>query len=46
MNNMSEKDCLSCVNSFSEPCEDGDILHCMEHNEEIVEPSGWCNDYA
>ena len=24
------RDCLSCSNSFSEPCENGDVLHCMK----------------
>ena len=31
------KDCLNCANSFSEPSDNGnDILHCMVHDEEIV----------
>lgn len=36
------KDCLSCSNSFSEPCEDGDILHCMENDGEVVGETDWC----
>lgn len=33
MNNMSEKDCLSCSNSFSEPCEGwADLKDCEEKN--------------
>lgn len=40
------KDCLSCANSFSEPSDNGnDILHCMVHNEEIVEEDYCCEDY-
>lgn len=45
MQNKECEDCLSCSNSFSEPCENGDILHCMEHNERIVEPDDYCSDY-
>lgn len=36
------KDCLSCSNSFSEPCDDGDILHCMERDGVIIEEDGYC----
>lgn len=40
------KDCLSCSNSFLEPKDDGnDVLHCMVHNEEIVEKNYCCEDY-
>lgn len=38
----NSKDCLSCSNSFSEPCDDGDILHCMEQNGVVVEEDGYC----
>ena len=36
------RDCLSCSNSFSEPCENGDILHCMERDGEVVGETDWC----
>ena len=36
------KDCLSCSHSFSEPCDDGDILHCMERDGEVVGETDWC----
>lgn len=36
------KDCLSCANSFSESSNNGDILHCMERNGEIVCETDWC----
>lgn len=36
------KDCLSCSNSFSEPCDDGDILHCMKQDGVVVEEDGYC----
>ena len=39
------KDCLSCANSCSEPCEDGDILHCMERDGEVVEDNGYCDKW-
>lgn len=39
------KDCLSCYNSCSEPCDDGDILHCMELDGEIVEDNGYCDKW-
>lgn len=46
LNNMENrthecpKDCLSCANSFSESSTtntEKDVLHCMVHNEEIVD---------
>lgn len=39
------RDCLSCSNSFSESCEDGDILHCMEQDGKVVEENGCCNKW-
>ena len=40
------KDCSSCANSFSEQGdENGDILHCMEHEEMIVDENYYCKDY-
>lgn len=39
------KDCLSCSRSFSEPCKDGDILHCMERDGKIVEDNGYCDKW-
>lgn len=36
------KDCLSCSNSFSGLCNDGDILHCMERDGVVVEEDGYC----
>lgn len=40
------KDCLSCANSFSEQGdENGDILHCMKHDEMIVDENCYCEDY-
>ncbi len=40
------KDCLSCTNSFSEQGdENGDVLHCMEHDEMIVDEKYYCEDY-
>lgn len=39
------KDCLTCSNSFSEPCENGDILRCMEHEGEVVQDTDCCEDY-
>lgn len=36
------KVCLSCANSFSEECPDGDILHCMLYNGKIVKEDGCC----
>lgn len=39
------KDCLSCANSTSEPCDNGDILHCMEQNGKIVEENGYCDKW-
>lgn len=40
------KDCSNRVNSFSEPSDNGnDILHCMVHDEEIVEEEYCCEDY-
>lgn len=38
----NSKDCLSCSNSFSEPCDDGDILHFMEQDGVVVEEDGYC----
>lgn len=38
----NSKDCLSCSNSFSEPCDDGDILHCMERGGLVVKEDGYC----
>ena len=39
------RDCLSCANSASEPCGNGDILHCMEQNGNIVEENGYCDKW-
>ena len=39
------RDCLSCSNSFSEPRENGDILHCMEQNGKVVEENSYCNNW-
>ena len=39
------RDCLSCTNSTSEPCDNGDILHCMEQNGKIVEENGYCDKW-
>ena len=40
------KDCLSCSHSFSEPgAGDGDTLHCMERNGEVVNESGYCESW-
>ena len=39
------RDCLSCANSASEPCDNGDILHCMEQNGKIVEENGYCDKW-
>lgn len=36
------KDCLSCSNSFSEACDDGDILHCIKQDGAVVEEDGYC----
>lgn len=48
--NMYEcpKDCLSCANSFSEPSAtntEKDVLHCMIHNEKVVDENYFCEDY-
>lgn len=40
--NCEIKNCLSCCHSHSEPGEDGDILHCMEKDGEIVGETDWC----
>lgn len=43
-----QKDCLSCANSFSEPAQDEsrqDVLHCMEKDGEVVDESGYCEEY-
>ena len=32
-------------NSFSEPCENDDILHCMEHDGKIVNENDWCDKW-
>ena len=40
--NKYPKDCLSCANSFSEPSENGDVLHCMENDGEVVGETDWC----
>lgn len=37
--------CLHCASSFSEYSENGDILHCMEHGEKIVDECEYCEDY-
>lgn len=42
------KNCLSCANSFSEPSAtntEKDILHCMIHNEKVVDENYSCEDY-
>lgn len=39
------KDCLSCANSFSEERSDGDILHCMLHNDIIVDDNEYCGEW-
>ena len=40
------KDCLSCSHSFSEPGDgDGDTLHCMERNGDVVDESGCCENW-
>lgn len=39
------RDCLSCSNSFTEPCDNGDILHCMEQDGKVVEENGYCNKW-
>lgn len=39
------RDCLSCSNSFSEPCENGDILHCIAQNGIIVKESEYCDKW-
>lgn len=39
------RDCLSCSNSCSEPCDNGDILHCMEQDGKVVEESGYCDNW-
>ncbi len=39
------KDCLSYSNSFSEQCDDGDILHCMERDGVVVEEDGCCVEW-
>lgn len=41
----TSKDCLSCSNSFSEPCENGDILHCMERDGIVVKENGCCDKW-
>ena len=38
------RDCLSCSNSFSEPNENGDILHCVIKNDMIVSEEYFCSD--
>ena len=40
--NKCPQDCLSCANSFSESSNNGDILHCMERDGEIVCETDWC----
>ena len=39
------KDCLSCSNSFSEPGEENDVLHCMIHDEEEVDENYFCDEW-
>lgn len=39
------RDCLSCSNSFSEPKETGDLLHCMEQNGKVVKDDGFCSKW-
>lgn len=42
------KDCLNCANSFSEPSAtntEKDVLHCMIHNEKVVDENYSCEDY-
>lgn len=41
----SNRDCLSCANSMSEPCKNGDILHCIEQGGKIVEDNGYCDKW-
>lgn len=36
------RNCLSCSNSHSESGTEGDILHCMERNGEVVSETDWC----
>lgn len=36
------KDCLNCSNSFSEPADNGDILHCMENGGIVVSEDEYC----
>lgn len=40
-----DKTCLSCSNSFSEECPDGDVLHCMCRNGVVVPDNGYCAEY-
>ena len=40
------RDCLSCSNSFSEEGNlNGDIIHCMEQNEKVVDDDFYCNNW-
>ena len=40
------KDYLSCANSFSEQGDKNrDVLHCMKHDEMIVDENYYCEDY-
>ena len=39
------KDCLSCANSFSEHCPDGDILRCVLHDGTIVGEDECCGEW-
>lgn len=44
-NNVQFKNCLSCANSASEECPNGDILHCMIHNKIIVSDNDYCDEW-
>ena len=37
--------CLICLNSFSEQCDNGDVLHCTLHDGEIVAENHCCEDF-
>lgn len=39
------KDCLSCVNSFSDDSPDGDILRCMIRDGKIVREDEYCDEW-
>lgn len=41
-NNEKHKDCLSYSNSYSD---EYDILHCIEHNGQVVEEDKYCEEW-